>query len=78
MGHAARKVAVVIRVVVDRELCEGNARCAQLAPEVFHVDDADKLHVATAIDATPELREKVEAAVALCPRQALSVIDGPD
>ena len=63
----------MIRVVVDRELCEGNARCTQLAPEVFSVDDHDKLHVVAAID--PALREKIDAAIAVCPRQALSIVD---
>jgi ferredoxin len=66
----------VVKVRVDRDLCEGNARCVQLAPEVFRVDEEDTLHVAAVVD--PALREKVEAAVALCPRQALSVIDGSD
>jgi ferredoxin len=63
-----------IRVIVDRDLCEGNARCVQLAPNVFEVGDDDKLRVLIERPGAT-LRDKVEAAVALCPRQALSLVD---
>jgi ferredoxin len=33
------------RIVVDYELCEANAVCMKVAPEVFRVDEEDKLHV---------------------------------
>ncbi|CAN5568816.1 hypothetical protein BH18ACT1_BH18ACT1_19530 [soil metagenome] len=39
-----------MRVVVDWELCESNAICMAVAPEVFEVDDDDELHV---LDETP-------------------------
>jgi ferredoxin len=67
-------VSSAFRVVVDRELCEGNARCVRLAPSVFEVGDDDKLKV---LIERPDavLRESVEAAVALCPRQALAIAD---
>jgi ferredoxin len=43
------------------------------APEVFRVDDDDNLHVLQ--ENPPEkLRAKVEAAVRLCPKQALKLI----
>jgi hypothetical protein len=65
----------VVKVIVDRDLCEGNARCVQLAPRVFRTDDNDKLEIL--IDEVPEdLREAVESAVAVCPRQALRLLDG--
>jgi ferredoxin len=65
---------VSFRIVVDRDLCEGNARCVQFAPEVFQTDDKDQLVIL--IERPGEaLREKVDAAVALCPRQALSIVD---
>ena len=66
-----------MKLVVDRDLCEGNARCVQLAPSVFEVGDDDKLRL---LVERPDaaLREAVEAAIALCPRQALSLIDGSE
>jgi len=63
-----------MRVVVDRDLCEANQLCMRLAPEVFHVDEADRLHILVArVD--PEHRDRVRRAVRACPRQALSLVD---
>ncbi len=61
-----------MKIVIDYELCEGNAVCMKLAPEVFVVGDDDRAHL---VNANPgeELRAKVEAAVRRCPRQALSI-----
>lgn len=63
-----------MRVVVDFDLCESNAVCMGIAPEVFEVRDDDFLYV---LDETPpdSLREKVEEAVRRCPKQAISIVD---
>ena len=63
-----------MRIVVDYDRCEANARCVQQAPAVFHTDEKDQLHVLMPRPG-PELREAVEAAAALCPRQALTIVD---
>jgi ferredoxin len=60
------------RVVVDYDRCEGNARCVEMAPAVFRVDDRDQLHVLME-EPPAEHRAAVEAAVVRCPRQALSI-----
>lgn len=61
-----------MKVMVDFDLCEANAVCMDVAPEVFRVDDNDMLHVL--IESPPEsLRKKVQDAVRLCPRQAIRV-----
>lgn len=61
-----------MKVVVDYDLCEANALCMDCAPEVFRVEDDDTLTVL--LEEIPdELREKVEEAVRLCPRQAISL-----
>jgi ferredoxin len=61
-----------MRVVVDFDLCESNALCMGLAPEVFEVRDDDLLYV---LDENPpeELRDKVMAAVRACPKNAISI-----
>jgi ferredoxin len=63
-----------MRVIVDFDLCESNALCMGLAPEVFEVRDDDVLYV---LDENPpeELRTKVEAAVRTCPKNAISIVD---
>jgi ferredoxin len=63
-----------MRVVVDYSLCESNALCVGTAPEVFEMSDDDMLVV---LDEAPgeALREKVEAAVRVCPKQAISIVE---
>jgi len=61
-----------MKVVVDFDLCEANAKCMAACPEIFYVDDDDFLHLKQeTFDAS--LREKVDEAVRLCPRQAISI-----
>ena len=62
-----------MRVVVNRTLCESNAVCARLVPEVFVVDD-DRLQIKQEQPAE-ELRERVEHAVRRCPKLALSIVE---
>lgn len=63
-----------MRVRVDRELCESNGVCVRLVPEVFELDDDDRLRVAQ--ERPPEaLRTRVEHAVRRCPKQALAILD---
>jgi ferredoxin len=62
-----------MRIRVDDELCEGNAICQKVAPEVFVVGDDDRAHLLIA-QPGPELREKIEQAVRRCPRQALAIV----
>ncbi len=63
-----------MKVVVDFDLCESNALCMAAAPEVFEVRDDDFLYV---LQENPpeELRDKVEAAVRSCPKQAIRIED---
>lgn len=63
-----------MRVVVSYDLCEANARCMDVCPEVFKVDDNDELHIL--IESPPEsLRAKVKAAAAACPRAAIVIAE---
>ncbi len=62
------------KVVVDYDLCESNAVCMGIAPEVFEVRDDDFLYV---LDETPpdELKAKVEESIQRCPKQAIAIAD---
>ena len=57
---------------VDFDLCESNAVCMDVCPEVFKVDDDDMLHILIE-EPGQDLRGKVEEAVRLCPRQAITL-----
>ena len=59
-----------MRVIVDRDLCEANAVCAGLVPEVFDVDEEDELHILVD-QVPPELADGVRRAVQSCPKTAL-------
>jgi ferredoxin len=63
-----------MRVVVDYDLCESNAVCMGIAPEIFEVRDDDNLYL---LQEEPDesLRPKVEEAVRRCPKQAISIED---
>ncbi|MFW5416669.1 ferredoxin [Nocardiopsis sp. CNT-189] len=61
-----------MRVIADYDLCESNAVCMGILPEVFEVRDDDNLYILQ--EEPPEdMRAKVEEAVRMCPKQALSV-----
>jgi ferredoxin len=61
-----------VRVEVDRDACEANAVCAGLVPEVFEVDDDERLNILVA-DVPPGLADAVRHAVMSCPKAALRV-----
>ncbi len=63
-----------MKVKADYDLCEANAMCEALAPEVFEVDDDDNLNLHTD-QITPDNEEHVRQAVAACPKAALSIVD---
>ena len=55
-----------MKIEVNYDLCEANAICMGIAPEVFEVRDDDNLYI---LDEEPaeELRDKMEEAVRRCP-----------
>jgi ferredoxin len=63
-----------MKIKVDFDLCESNAVCEALAPDVFELDDDDFLQLNTD-EVTPENEERVRRAVAACPRAAISLGD---
>ena len=62
----------LMRVRVDHRLCEANGVCVRLVPEVFALDDDDRLQVSDERvgDAS---RARLAEAVRRCPKQALAL-----
>ena len=61
-----------MKIVIDYDLCEANAVCMDVCPECFRVEEDDTLTIL--VESPPsDLHVKVEEAVRLCPRQAISV-----
>lgn len=63
-----------MRVHVKYDRCEANGLCMDAAPAVFDLDDADELHVLQE-EPGEELRAEVTAAVRLCPKQAIQLLE---
>jgi len=63
-----------MQIHVDYDLCEANGVCVRTAPEMFRIDDADKMHLLVSRP-SPEQLDLAKAAVRRCPRRALSLRD---
>jgi ferredoxin len=63
-----------MKIVVDRDLCQGHGVCESETPEVFTVPKSGQVSL---LDETPpeELRPKVELAVKYCPTHALKIVE---
>jgi ferredoxin len=61
-----------MKIEINLQLCEGNAKCVAAAPEVFQLDEASDKAVVTVDDVSPELKSRVDLAIRTCPRQAIT------
>jgi sterol 14-demethylase len=63
-----------VKIVVDRDLCQGHASCEGEAPELFAVSKKGDL---TILQPEPpeDLRRAAELAVKYCPTHALSIVE---
>jgi len=64
-----------MRIDVDQDLCIGAGQCAATAPEVFDQRDEDGVVVLLTPTAPVGTQESVRNAVALCPAQAIHLLD---
>lgn len=63
-----------MKVIANRSLCDGNGNCVQEAPEIFSLDEEDKV-VLLQEHIGEDLRAKAEAAVRACPKSALKLAE---
>jgi ferredoxin len=64
-----------LRVRVDRDKCQGHARCKSLAPELFELDAYGNAHEIGDGTVPPGLEEKAWLALSNCPEIAIDVIE---
>jgi ferredoxin len=63
-----------MRIVVDRDRCDGHGMCEAMAHDYFELDEDDAMTVL--VESPPEAdRARVHAAVQSCPALALSLQD---
>ena len=60
-----------MKVIVNPDTCEGHGKCEMAAPEVFKLGN-DDVSIVLVDDVPKELVDKVDRAIRLCPRQAIS------
>lgn len=64
-----------MRISVDRDRCEGYGVCAEVAPDLMHLDEDGDL-VMDVDGLAPEHADDAASAARVCPVAALSVRDG--
>lgn len=68
-------VAKILKVRVDRERCQGHARCFALAPELFALDEMGNARELNGGIVAPALEGKARLAQSNCPELAIDVIE---
>lgn len=63
-----------LRIEIDRDACEANGVCEELAPQLLRLDDEDRLHLRVA-EVPAALEDQAREAVRACPRQALRLVE---
>ena len=61
-----------MKVTVDADLCQGHARCWEICPEVFSLDEQGH-GVVSVSEVPPEYEAGVADAAANCPERAIRV-----
>jgi ferredoxin len=69
------RLSTKLKVKVDPERCQGHARCAALAPELFKLDELGNAHEVGDGSVPEALTEKAWLAKANCPELAIEVIE---
>lgn len=63
----------MIRIVVDMDKCQHYGQCVFEAPKIFHLSEDDTLEYLA--EADDQERANVEAAVDVCPMQAIRIVE---
>lgn len=67
--------AKILKIAIDRELCQGHNRCKKIAPELFTLDDYGLASVTGDGCVPAGLEEKARLAERNCPEFAISLTE---
>ena len=70
-----RQMPNTFRVEIDRNRCQGHARCAALAPEIFSVDDEGNGQVLHDGPISSDLLDQANLARNNCPEIAIRIVE---
>jgi ferredoxin len=65
--------SATLKVRVNRQRCQGHARCAALAPELFELDEFGEGRAIGDGVVRPDLHDRAHAAEANCPESAIGI-----
>ena len=71
-GGLLRLPGMPYQITVNRELCQSNAECVSLAPEVFALDDEE---LCVVLDPEGAKDKGILLAARACPMDAITLID---
>ena len=65
-----------MRIRVDPQLCTGHARCGEVAPEVYDLDDEgyNTLRHDGVVDVPTGLEDAAQRGIRVCPERAITVV----
>jgi ferredoxin len=66
-----------MRIVADKQLCSGHARCASVAPDIFTLTDDGYIGFDTKVVA-PDQASLARRGVMACPERALKLVEDAD
>jgi ferredoxin len=66
-----------MRIRVDPELCSGHARCGDVAPEIYELDDEgyNLLRHEGVVEVPPGQEAAAERGMRVCPERAILVVE---
>ena len=64
-----------MRIVLNREACQGHNRCYALAPELFDVDEEGYAVLLVDGEVPVALASKASLAASNCPEYAITIVD---
>ena len=65
--------SAILKVHVNRQRCQGHARCTSVAPELFAADEFGEGRVIGSGIVSADLHDKAHTAKANCPESAIEI-----
>ncbi len=63
-----------MKILVDVRKCVGQARCAEISPELFKLDD-NGFNVTAVIQVPPGLEEQAREGANACPERVITIVE---
>ncbi len=63
-----------MKILINKDACVGNARCAAISEELFELDDEGYIAV-TEVEVPPELEGLAKRGARACPEKIIQIIE---